>query len=93
MAHAHRLSPIELRYAAQALGLLREGEPTVTKYPGERYKLSTDPADMPPYPRPMTWAESEAEIEEGLAQIERGEEVPFGETLAKLRERIEWATR
>ena len=42
VTHARSLSQIELRYPVRELGLAAEGEPTVTKYEGGLYKLSTD---------------------------------------------------
>ena len=88
VAHAHRLSEIELRYLVQELGLAAEGEPTVTKYEGGRYKLSTDPAEMPPYGPPLTAAEYEEEIRRGEEAIERGEGIPARELLARLDARL-----
>ena len=83
--HARSLSDIELRYLVQELGLAAEDDPVVTKYPGERYKLSTDPEEMPPYPRPMTQEESDAEIELARQQFREGKTVPAEEVLALLR--------
>ena len=85
VTHAHRLSEIELRYLVQELGLAAESEPKVTRYEGGRYKLSTDPAEMPPYGPPLTAAEYAEEIREGITAMDRGEGIPAREVLARLR--------
>ena len=84
VAHAHRLSEIELRYLVQELGLAAEGEPTVTKYVGGRYKLSTDPAEVAPY-LPLPPGDLAAHLREIQRRAEQpGGTVPAAEALERL---------
>lgn len=86
--HVHGLSEIELRDLVDRLGLAREGEPAVIRYPGGRMKLSTDPEEMPPYGPPVSDEEWHAQIEAGLAAVDRGEVVPAEEVMAELRAKV-----
>ena len=88
VAHAHQLSEVELRYLVQELGLAPEGAPTVTKYAGDRYKLSTDPPEMPPYEAYISPEEFEAQIQRGIQAMDRGEGAPAREVLANMDARI-----
>ena len=81
------LKPEDLVSAAQHLGFTENGEPRIIHFPGGKIKLSTDPADIPPY-LPRTAEEEERawhdDIQRGLEDVAAGRTMP----LKDLRKRV-----
>ena len=75
-----------MRYLVQELGLAEDDEPVVTKYPGDRYKLSTDPEEIAPYRERLTEEEWHGEIKATAARTSKpGTAVPAEEAIARIR--------
>lgn len=86
-AAAHGLSEIELRYIAQEMGLAREGDPKVIKYPGYGFKLSTDPPEMLPYTHVLTYEQWIETLKQRSDDIDTGKSklIPSAEALERIR--------
>ena len=80
--------PAELRDWQRAhLNAAPEGA-FVIRFPDDKMKLSTDPAEMPPYGPPITVEEFRAEMKDAEESLDRGEGVPAREVLAGIDARI-----
>lgn len=76
--------PIELEdWEREHLRRAPEGA-EVIRYPGGKIRLTTDPADMPPYGPPETAEEFAAALREARAAIDRGEFVTWEQMQAQM---------